>query len=218
MFTDDVRHQVWNQVQSHPVRAFARFLTPATLAEAARCCDRKITSCPLNLTHMVWLGLCYAIDGTRTFAAVLTFTFKLLVDMDALPTAKVTPEPPQAKPRKRITRRKKAARRPRRRSKHDPRRRDLTTVSEEAFVKARARMPLGFWIALTVLLADRFACEHENLVRWKHFRMLAMDGTLLNLPRWQALRDHFGAARSGTGGLTPQARLVMLQFPLVRVP
>jgi hypothetical protein len=77
---------------------------------------------------------------------------------------------------------------------------------------------MGFWIALIVLLADRFVDEHDDLIRWKHFRLLAMDGTLLSLPRYQALRDHFGAARGRRGGRTPQVRMVMLQFPLARLP
>lgn len=223
MFTDDVRHQVWDQVQSHPVRAFARFLTPDTLAGAARSCGRRLSSCPLNLAHLVWLGLSLAIDQTQSFASVLTVTFKLLIDADLLPQADPAPKPKRGAKRRRSGRPKGAKRSPRqpavpRRSKHDPHCADPTKVSEEAFVKARARMPLQYWIALVMLLADRFARHHEDRIRWKRFRLLAMDGTLLNLPRYQALRDHYGTARSGKGGTIPQARLVMLQFPLARIP
>lgn len=220
MFTDDLRHQVWDQVQSHPVRAFAKFLTPGTLAEAAARCGRKITACPLNLAHLVWLGVGLAIDRTRSFASALSFTFKLLSDVGLLAVPDTTPQPQRPSPSKRRRGRKRKGttqRRPKR-SKHDPRGGDPTKVSEEAFVQARAGMPLGFWIALTLLLADRFEREHADGIRWKRFRLLAMDGTLINLPRRQALRDYFGAARSGKGGRTPQARLVMLQFPLARVP
>jgi DDE family transposase len=223
MFTDDVRHQVWDQVQSHPVRAFAKFLTPDIFAEAARSCGRELSTCPLNLAHMVWLGLYHAIDETQSFASVLKVTFKLLMDADLLPQQDPTPPPKRAAKRTSRGRSKGAKRSPRKsavpkRSKHDPRCPDPTKVSEEAFVKARARMPLQFWIALVMLLSDRFAHQHEDRIRWKRFRLLAMDGTLLNLPRYQALRDHYGTARSGKGGTIPQARLVMLQFPLARIP
>ena len=202
MFTDDLRCRVWDQVQARSVRAFAPFLTPAVLEQAARDCGRPLRRCPLNWAHLVWLGLSLALDGTRSFASVLTLTFKLLHDADAFVPPAVPPAPGRAP----------------RRSKHDPRRTDPTRVSQEAFVQARARMPLAYWVALVVLLADRFAAAHDDQLRWKHFRLLALDGTLINLPRWQALRDHYGTARSGKGGTIPQARLVMLQFPLSRVP
>lgn len=225
MFKDDVRHRVWDQVQSHPVRAFAPFLRRDTLALAAASCGLRLASCPLNLVHMVWLGLSSALDTSRSFTSVLTMTFKLLEDAGAhivhLPKPKSRP-PAQPKPR--ATPKSKGNRpAPRQsakaqRSKHDPRREDLTPVSEEAFVKARARMPLTYWITLVTLLADRFADEHLPLIRWKRFRLLALDGTLVNLPRQQALRDHYGTARSGKGGTIPQARVMMLQFPLARMP
>jgi len=79
-------------------------------------------------------------------------------------------------------------------------------------------MPLGFWIALILLLADRFAREHDAALRWKHFRLLALDGTLVNLPRRPALSEHYGLAKGRRGGRSPQARLVLLQFPMTRVP
>ncbi len=79
-------------------------------------------------------------------------------------------------------------------------------------------MPLDFWIALTLLLADRFANERDDMIRWKCFRLIALDGTLVNLPRHKALANHFGTAKGGHGGRIPQARMVMLQFPLTSFP
>ena len=225
MFTDSLRHQVWYQVQSHPVRPFAQFLTPQTLAHAAALCGRKLTACPLDLAHMVWLGLNCALDTGRSFASVLAVTFKLLDDAGRLVVPGPGPEPtPAAKSRGAAERKPKGAKRkPRppataRRAKHDPRREDPTQVSEEAFVKARARMPLAYGITLVMLLSDRFARQHEGSIRWKRFRLLAPDGTLVNLPRRRVLRDHYGTARGGKGGTIPQARPVMLRFPLARIP
>ena len=77
---------------------------------------------------------------------------------------------------------------------------------------------MEFWVALALVLADRFAREHADHLRWKQFRLLALDGTLVNLPRWKALAKHYGTAKGRRGGRIPQARLVMLQFPLTRVP
>jgi hypothetical protein len=212
MFTDVLRSEVWNQVQSRGVRAFTKFLTPAVFAQAARLAGRRIISSPLNLVNLVWLGLACSLDTTQSFAAVLTTSFKILSDAPHSSVGPMASEAPPC-PNNRVGRRAAKAR-----SKHDPRQNDPTKVTEEAFVQARARMPLDFWVALALILADRFAREHEAMLRWKHFRLLALDGTLVNLPRWSALADYYGTAKGSRGGRVPQARLVMLQFPMTRVP
>jgi hypothetical protein len=165
--------------------------------------------------HLVWIGLGCALDGASSFATVLTVTFKILADV---PNSPLDPESQLPHLPGRSGRRlaRKAAKK--KRSKHHPRRNDPTQVTEEAFAQARAHMPLDFWITLALLLADRFAQERDDMIRWKRFRLLALDGTLVNLPRYQALSDHFGTAKGGHGGRIPQARMVMLQFPLTRVP
>jgi DDE family transposase len=218
MFTDDARSRVWEQVQSRGVRSFAKFMTPSVMAEAARMCKRRISANPLNLMHMVWLGVALALDGTKSFANILTVTFKILIDAPNSPLGDLDPQsdPPQLPGRTGRRLARKAAKK--KRSKHHPQGDEPTRVTEEAFVQARARMPLDFWIALALLLADRFAKERDDVIRWKHFRLIALDGTLVNLPRYQALADHFGTAKGGHGGRIPQARMVMLQFPLARVP
>ena len=212
MFTDGSRTEVWDQVQSRGVRAFTRFLTPDVFAQAAGQAGRRIIRCPLNLANLVWLGLACSLDTTQSFATVLTTTFKILADAPHSPSRQVASPSPSV-PNNRAGRRAAKTR-----SKHDPRQDDPTKVTEEAYVQARARMPLGFWIALVMILADRFAGEHEDMLRWKHFRLLALDGTLVNLPRRPALADFYGTAKGNRGGRVPQARLVMLQFPRTRVP
>jgi Transposase DDE domain len=218
MFTDDARSRVWEQVQSRGIRSFAKFMTPSVMAEAARMCQRRISANPLNLMHMVWLGVAQALDGTKSFANILTVTFKILIDAPNSPLDNLDPQsdPPQLPGRTGRRLARKAAKK--KRSKHHPQGDEPTRVTEEAFVQARARMPLDFWIALALLLADRFAKERDDVIRWKRFRLIALDGTLVNLPRYQALADHFGTAKGGRGGRIPQARMVMLQFPLTRVP
>jgi hypothetical protein len=213
MFTDGVRSEVQDQVQSRGVRAFAKFLTPDVFAQAATQVGCRLVASPLNLVNLVWLGLACSLDTTKTFASVLTITFKVLADA---PQASPSPTGSDAKtpsPNNRVGRRAAKAR-----SKHDPRKDDPTQVSEEAYVQARARMPLEFWVALVLILADHFARQHQAKLRWKRFRMIALDGTLVNLPRWKALAEHYGTAKGRRGGRVPQARLVMLQFPMARVP
>jgi hypothetical protein len=141
---------------------------------------------------------------------VLTATFKILADTPSAPLQTIARAP---RPRSRAEHRAAGAR-----SKHDPHRDDPTVVSDAAFAQARDRMPLGYGMALTLILADRFAREQQDALRWKQFRLLALDGTLIDLPCQGRLADCFGVARGRRGGRSPQARLVMLQFPLARVP
>lgn len=218
MFTDDARRRVWEQVQSRGIRSFSKFLTRSVMTDAARMCHRRISANPLNLINLAWIGVAYALDGTKSFANILTVTFKILTDAANSPLGNLDPESEPRQLPGRTGRRlaRKAAKKSR--SKHSPVRDDPTQVTEEAFVQARARMPLEFWIALTLLLADRFANERDDMIRWKRFRLIALDGTLVNLPRYPALANHFGTAKGGHGGRIPQARMLMLQFPMTRVP
>ena len=78
-------------------------------------------------------------------------------------------------------------------------------------------MPLAFWTALLMVLVGRFEEQHGQWLRWKKFRLLALDGTTVSMENWQALRAHFGTAKNGRSERA-QARMVMLQFPLARMP
>lgn len=213
MVTDDLRCQVLHQIHSRSVRAFSRFLTPAVFAQAASEVGVCIVRSPLNLVNLVWLGLACALDTAQSFSTVLTATLKILTDAPHPPLSLINPPAQSPGLNNRSARRAARAR-----SKHDPKGQVANSVTEEAFVQARARMPMDFWVALALVLADRFAREHADHLRWKHFRLLALDGTLVNLPRYKPLAKHYGTAKGRRGGRIPQARLVMLQFPLARVP
>jgi DDE family transposase len=69
-----------------------------------------------------------------------------------------------------------------------------------------------------MILVERFEAQHADLIRFKHFRLLALDGTSLKLNRWRDLVARAGTSENGKGLPTPQARLVLLQLPLVRLP
>src|SRR5205085_2067240 len=60
--------------------------------------------------------------------------------------------------------------------------------------------------------------EHGDLLYWRGYRLLALDGTCIDLPGRRALAEHFGTTANQHGGRKVQARLVMLQSPLVRLP
>jgi hypothetical protein len=79
-------------------------------------------------------------------------------------------------------------------------------------------MPLSFWLALIGVLIERFETDHAERLRFRGFRLLAMDGTRLTLPDEKKLRNFYGAASNGKGKHNAQARMVLLQSPLTRLP
>jgi len=79
-------------------------------------------------------------------------------------------------------------------------------------------MPLDFWLALLAVLVEGWQIDHGPQACWKGFRLLALDGSEINLPRRKKLAEHFGTAKNQRGGGCPQARMVLLMFPLVRIP
>lgn len=207
MFTDEHRCTVWNQVRQLRLRAFAKLLPPLVFRQAAQAAGVTLRKNPLNWANMVWLGLAAALDTGKSFADILVVTFKLLED------AAGWSDTPLGKACKKRTRRGKH-----RSNKHTPYRQGEVTVSEEAFVQARQRMPMDFWLCLLLLLGERFQAEHPEYVRWKCFRLLALDGTEILLPCWRSLKKAFGTSHNGRRRCHPQARMVMLAFPLARVP
>jgi len=91
-------------------------------------------------------------------------------------------------------------------------------ISEAAFAKARKRMPMTFWIELIIALGKQFEEQHGSMHYFRGFRILAMDGTRIDLPECKDLCDHFGTAKNVFGRQPPQARMVMLQSRFTRMP
>lgn len=199
MLTDELRNQVWGEVRRRDCRAFQKFLQPQIFTEAAAEAGVGLGASALSKVALVWLGIAAALHAARSFASVLTATFRLLEDVGDLA------------PRQNRQGHKRASR-------HAPCPAGRTNVTEEAFVQARRRMPLAFWQALLGRLAARCQQEHQRLIRWKQFRLLALDGSHINLPHWKALAEHFGTAKTGHAQSYPQARMVLLQLPLIRLP
>jgi hypothetical protein len=221
MFTDEHRRSVWEQIRQHDLRAFDRLLTPEVLAAAAARAGVAMGRGPLCLANLAWLSVSCALRATRNFADVLVMTLKLMRDADGWSRT-----PLAGRCRRSRRGRRRGSRRERR--KHDPRPADPSVLSEEAFAQARSKAPAGYWVALVLLLGERFEAGHGPALRWGGHRLLALDGTTVRLANWRRLREHFGAAANGTrrrgcrkgkaGSRQPQARLVMLTFPLARLP
>lgn len=203
MFTDEQRVNVWQQVRQHGLRAFDRLLTINVLRAAGA--DLPVGRGPLCLMNMAWLAVASALHATMNFAEVLAVSLQLMRDAE---NWSHTPLAKSCKPRRKSKHRRK----------HDPRPIDPGSLTEEAFSQARQKMPLGYWVQLILLLGQNFRAEHGQMLYWGGYRLLAMDGTTLNLDNWKPLREHFGTASNGKKGRTPQARMMMLTFPTVRMP
>jgi len=212
MFKEEHRAEVWQEIRKKDIRVFEELLTPAMLAEAAVRTGVPIIKSPLCLATLTWLGISAAFHRMKPFAEILKGTLKLLEDQAGFANSALGRAQRNGQRRQQKNKKKKS------RHKNDPRRDDPTQVTEEAFVQARQRMPLEFWINLIVLLCEQFQAQHAALLRFRGFRVLAIDGTRLTLPDWAASRKHFGTAKNASGSHAAQARLVLLQFPFVRLP
>jgi hypothetical protein len=205
MTSQDIRRRIWDQLREKDLRAFAAFLPAELVLEAARLAIVPAGTGVLNVVNLVWLALASALHTFETFTAVLDHTIKLVEDGPHYHGSTAD-----------RARRTAAPATPRRRG--DPRPKDPAKVSEEAFTQARQLLPWGFWVALTLLLTQRFEAQHGDRARFRRFRLLTLDGTSLNLAHWKPLSDYFGTVSNGKGRRRTQARLVMLQLPLVRFP
>jgi hypothetical protein len=217
MFRDAARRQVFDQLREHDLRVFAKQLTPDLFLEAALRTGLRLWSCPLNLANLVWLGIAAAWRKSESFVTILTVTLKLLQDQELFGQSAFGQDLAK-KQRGHRRQQKNAQKHKHKTSKHRPHGKDLTQVTEEAFVKARQRMSLDFWMTVLLLLVERFEATHGEHLRFRGFRLLAIDGTRLTLPDEKALRAHFGTASNGHGRHNAQARMVLLQSPLTRLP
>jgi hypothetical protein len=223
MFKDEHKRGVWDTLRQHDLQPLRRLLPDSLIAAAADRAGIGLGAGALNVATLVWLAILSAVETGKNFADVLQLVLKLLHDAQQW---NGQPSPcllPKAHRRRNCSGNKCKGKKAKGgkaipRSKHDPRGGDPNLVSEEAFAQARKRLPTGFWVALILLLGECFEREHKDLPRWKKYRLLAMDGTTINLPGYKRLADHFGTASNKQAGKTVQARMVMLQFPLTRMP
>jgi hypothetical protein len=206
MFTDSKRAEAFDEIRRHDQAIFDHILIPDLFFQAARMSGVPIIRSPLNLINLVWLAVSAAHNPEKCFADILELSRKTLQDDESFASSPLAKLLGATGPPGGTT------------SPHDPRKDAGTPVTEEAFSKARKRMPSAFWVALFVLLGQRFLTLYPEVVRWRRFRLMAVDGTEISLPDWAALRKHFGTPRNASGSHGPQARMVLLQYPLARLP
>jgi hypothetical protein len=227
MFVDPVRNSVWENIRQRDFRAFQPWLTRQVFEEAAVRAGLSLGGGPLCLVVLVWLGIACALHPSKSFAQVLGLAWKLMRDDEDWNPATwcATPNDQPASPSPTKRRRSQAKTRQakktqaRHRSPHDPRGQgDPFRVSAAAFTQARQAMPWSFWVALVVVLSEQFEAQQPQAACFHGFRLLALDGTKLELENWAKLRRQAGAAANGKALSSPRARLVLLELALVRLP
>src|SRR5665647_2874617 len=70
------------------------------------------------------------------------------------------------------------------------------TVTKSAFTKARKKLHHDAFVELGRNLVS-FFYDHFPCRKWKGFRILAIDGSTIKVPRTKACADHFGALNPG---------------------
>ncbi len=93
----------------------------------------------------------------------------------------------------------------------------LSFVSVSAFCQYRNAFPLKMLLHIWRYLTQRlYQLYPSEALRWKGFRLLAIDGTILNLvePLW----PYFGALNGSRGTGPAQAYLVILYDLITRIP
>jgi Transposase DDE domain len=220
MFRDGHRGKVWDQIRQRDLPAFNHLLTREAVVEAAVHAGVTVGDGPLSVLTLTWLAVSAALHIGKCFADVLVVGLKVLSDQPGWNESTLGRQcktPRRCQDRKRGKQGKNGRQQ---RKKHDPRGNWLGSVTEEAFVQARKRLPLSFWTWLLIVLAQRFEAAHPEADRWKQFRLLMLDGTHVPLARWKRLIEHFGTAKNGKKKAhnRPQARMVMLALAKSRVP
>ena len=92
----------------------------------------------------------------------------------------------------------------------------MRIVTKAALAKARMKLKYEAFIELNRHLIHYFY-QHFRPLRWNGFNLLAVDGTTVQLPRIEAITEHFGAWNPRQGEKCPMARVSQMFDPLNRM-
>lgn len=92
-------------------------------------------------------------------------------------------------------------------------------VTEEAYCQARQKLPLRLWKLLYDTLVGEFSRRFDAVMRWKGFRLFALDSATVRLGPFPELKRHFGVPHNQCGSAAhPQGRLSTLYSVLTGIP
>lgn len=93
---------------------------------------------------------------------------------------------------------------------------DTRNISQQFFTKSaftqnRKKIKPEVFDELSKSLTEEFYSDNEENVKlWKGFRLLAVDGSLVNLPNTKEVRDYYGVSINQKGSGSPQGRISLL--------
>jgi hypothetical protein len=82
-------------------------------------------------------------------------------------------------------------------------------ITKSAFTQARTKLQYEAFIELNQV-QTAYAYKHGALLRWYGFRLLAIDGSMSDLPKSEAIDLHFGVWHPKAGGTCAKARVSQL--------
>ncbi len=89
-------------------------------------------------------------------------------------------------------------------------------VTKSAFCQARLKLRYETFVELNQVQVDYFYA-HLTPATWHGFRLLAVDGSMSELPNHPDIAAHFGVWHPASGGTCPKARVSQMFDPLNRV-
>jgi len=92
----------------------------------------------------------------------------------------------------------------------------VRAVTKSAFSQARQKLKYTAFIELNQAQV-RYFWEHFEPETWQGFRLVAVDGSMGDLPHTQAVCEHFGVWHPAAGGVCPKARLSQMFDVLNRI-
>ena len=90
------------------------------------------------------------------------------------------------------------------------------TVTKSAFTQARQKLKYQAFCELTQAKTQYFY-DHIDYQTWHGFRLLAVDGSTVQLPNVTAIADHFGQWHPAQGDPCPVGRLSQMYDPLNQI-
>jgi hypothetical protein len=79
-------------------------------------------------------------------------------------------------------------------------------VSKSAFSQARLKVKYEAFVELNQAQVNYYY-DHSNILKWNGFRLVAVDGSMSELPNQADIEEHFGIWHPAAGGTCPKARI-----------
>ena len=95
---------------------------------------------------------------------------------------------------------------------------NLSNFTQSAFIQSRNKIKPKVFKHLSSVLVTEFYTDNDLSIKlWNGFRLLAVDGSMINLPDTKELEDYYGRTRNQTNSGVVQARTSVLYDVLNKI-